>query len=106
MVWRPKAEWNTAEEVPPQVTPQVTPQVSGEIGRLVTILRGEMKRADIQDALGLKDRKHFQERYLRPALDAGLVEMTLPDKPMSSRQKYRLTAPGQALLKTDQAKKE
>ncbi len=35
--------------------------------------------------------------YLQPALDAGLVEMTIPDKPQSSKQKYRITAAGRAL---------
>jgi hypothetical protein len=57
-----------------------------------------MKRAEIQAALGLKDRKHFQHAYLRPALDAGLIEMTIPDKPLSSRQRYRLTLAGKARL--------
>lgn len=35
--------------------------------------------------------------YLRPALEDELIEMTLPDKPRSRLQKYRLTARGQAL---------
>ncbi len=34
------------------------------------------------------------------AMDAGLVEMTIPDKPQSRLQKYRLTAKGRALLAT------
>ena len=36
--------------------------------------------------------------YLRPALDSGLVEMTLPDKPNSRSQRYRLTAKGKKWL--------
>jgi len=70
----------------PQGTPQVTPQVE----RLLEILQGEMTRAQIQLKLGLNDRKSFRERYLNPALQAGLIEMTLPDKPNSKLQKYRL----------------
>jgi hypothetical protein len=62
------------------------------------VAQGEMKRMEMQAALGLKDRKHFQNTYLRPALDAGLIEMTIPDKPLSSSQKYRLTAAGKAYL--------
>src|SRR5690606_33635147 len=76
------------------VTPQVTPQVTGDIQRLLAAVEGEMKRADIQAALGLKDRMHFLDSYLRPALEAGLIEMTVPDKPLSSRQRYRLTSAG------------
>nr|WP_298269795.1 hypothetical protein [Geobacter sp.] len=42
--------------------------------------------------------KNFRLIYLRPALDAGLIEMTIPDKPRSSNQRYRLTAKGRQFL--------
>jgi ATP-dependent DNA helicase RecG len=45
-------------------------------------------------ALNLKDRKHFSNSYLAPALTSGLIEMTQADKPNSNRQKYRLTEHG------------
>ena len=45
--------------------------------------------------LGLKDRRHFSKGYLQPVLDSALVEMTIPDKPRSSKQKYRLTDKGE-----------
>ena len=53
-----------------------------------------MGRETLQSALGLSDRKSFRERYLQPALADGLIEMTIPDKPRSSKQKYRLTDKG------------
>jgi predicted transcriptional regulator len=65
--------------------------------RVVMVLQGEMKRAEIQEALQLKHRDSFTENYLQPALSEGLVEMTIPNKPNSSRQKYRLTEKGLAL---------
>jgi len=34
------------------------------------------------------------EGYLQPALDGSFVEMTIPDKPRSSKQRYRLTELG------------
>jgi hypothetical protein len=40
--------------------------------------------------LGLTHRPTFRKNYLQPAMDAGLIERTLPDKPNSSLQKYRL----------------
>jgi ATP-dependent DNA helicase RecG len=43
---------------------------------------------------GLKDRMHFANECLQPAVDAGLIEMTIPDKPQSSKQNYRITAAG------------
>ncbi len=78
----------------PQVTLQVTPQV----GELLAALQGEMSREALQSALGLSDRKSFRERYLKPALDDGLIEMTVPDKPNSRMQKYRLTDKGRQWL--------
>ena len=78
----------------PQVAPHVTPQVAALLG----VTNGEMSRDELQASLELKDRKSFQQRYLRPALAHGLVEMTVPDKPRSRLQKYRLTALGQAAL--------
>ena len=90
----------TAEIIIEQVTPQVTPQVLS----LLTHVSGEMTRQALMDALGLKDRKYFVGSYLQPALDNELLEMTIPDKPNSSKQHYRLTSHGQALLAADKNK--
>ena len=72
----------------------VTPQVSC----LLKVITGEMSRGMLQDALELQDRKSFRERYLKPALADGLIEMTIPDKPNSRLQKYRLTRRGEQWL--------
>ena len=56
-----------------------------------------MGRNELQAALKLVNRSHFTTAYLKPALAAGLIEMTLPDKPTSRNQRYRRTAAGQAL---------
>jgi predicted HTH transcriptional regulator len=81
-----------------RVAGQVTGQVTGEVERLVLVLQGEMKRSAIQTALGLRHEDYFREAYLVPALTGGFVEMTIPDKPRSRLQKYRLTDKGAALL--------
>ncbi len=80
-----------------QVTPQVTPQVID----LLNALQGEMARSQLQERLGLRDRFHFRDAYLLPALEHGLIEMTIPDKPRSSKQKYRLTAKGKKKVKSE-----
>jgi DNA-binding PadR family transcriptional regulator len=59
-----------------------------------------MRRQELQELLGLKHEDHFREAYLKPALEAGLIEMTVPDKPRSRLQKYRLTNRGRAWLAT------
>lgn len=40
------------------------------------------------------------KRHIVPVLESGLIAMTLPDKPQSRLQRYRLTAQGRALLAT------
>lgn len=74
--------------------PQVSPQVSPQVRKLLAVIQGEMSREALQSALGLLDRKSFRERYLKPALIDGLIEMTLPGKPNSRLQQYRLTDKG------------
>jgi len=64
-------------ELADEDTPQVTPQVS----RLLEVLIGEMSRTELMNALALKDRMHFANDYLRPALEEGLIQYTIPDKP-------------------------
>jgi ATP-dependent DNA helicase RecG len=79
-------------------TPQVTGQVTGQVRRLIAVCNGELSRAELQEKLGLRHRDNFIEIYLQPALNTGLLEMTIPDKPRSSKQKYRLTEKGRAAI--------
>jgi ATP-dependent DNA helicase RecG len=44
------------------------------------------------------DRTKFRDQVIRPLLEAGFLEMTHPDKPRSSRQRYRTTETGLQLL--------
>ena len=76
---------------------QVTDQDTDQVKQLVAVLNGEMGRRELQAVLELAHRRHFTTAYLRPALAAGLIEMTLPDKPTSRNQRYRRTAAGQGL---------
>jgi ATP-dependent DNA helicase RecG len=77
-----------------EVTREVTRDVTREVKRLLHALVGEMSRQQIQMALGLKGEEHFRTAYLKPALDTKVVEMTRPDAPRSSKQRYRLTLLG------------
>ena len=91
-----------ARQVTGQVAGQVPEQVAGhvteEIRRVLLIIRGEQSRKQLQENLQLKGRANFEERYLKPAIEAGLIELTIPDKPQSRLQKYRLTAEGTAIM--------
>lgn len=46
----------------------------------------------------LAHREHFRKAYLEPLVTAGWLERTIPDKPTSPNQKYRLTEKGRAWL--------
>jgi ATP-dependent DNA helicase RecG len=48
--------------------------------------------------MGLSDRTKFRRKYIRPLLEAGILELTIPEKPNSQNQKYRLTAKGLGIL--------
>jgi len=54
---------------------------------------------ELMEIAGRTDRTKFRNQVLNPLIEAGLLEMTLPDKPRSSKQKYRLTEKGHDLLK-------
>ena len=49
-----------------------------------------LSASEIMDRLGLSHRPTFRENYLNPALSHGIIEMTIPDKPRSRNQKYKL----------------
>lgn len=89
----PLAEVPVAE-VAQQITPEVTPEVFG----MLAVMQGDMSRAEIMAALGLKDEKHFREHYQQAGIASGVIAMTLPDKPRSSKQRYQLTALGERCL--------
>jgi Fic family protein len=93
------ATLDTGAGLTPDVTPHATPDATPYV-RLLPLLVGEMTRQQLREAIGLRDDEHFRRTYLIPALEAGLIDMTIPEKPRSSRQKYRLTAKGRQVLAT------
>lgn len=73
-------------------------EVTPEVLRMLKALNGEKNRVQIMEKLGLKDEKHFREQYLQSAITMGVIEMTIPDKPRSSKQQYRRTELGRKVL--------
>ena len=83
-----------AEALKKKYAMEVTTEVTTEVKRLLNVITGDHSRAELQKMLRLKNVEHFRKAYLLPAINAGLVEMTRPEKPKSRLQKYRLTARG------------
>ncbi|MCG2778883.1 MAG: hypothetical protein L6406_24665 [Desulfobacterales bacterium] len=82
----------------------VTAPVRAPVLRLLELLfsKGNLGNAEILAALGLKNRRRMRETYIAPAMHAALIEYTIPDKPNSRLQKYRLTSAGDKVLREQQ----
>jgi len=79
----------------PKASAQVTAQVTAQV-----VLNCQPPRSarEIMAHLGLRHWKAFQANYLIPLLEDGVLERTIPDKPKSPLQKYRLTDAARAWL--------
>ena len=77
------------------LNPTASDQVGDQVALLLRALRnGPKTTAELMAGLGLKHRPSFRKNHLRPALLAGLVEMTHPESPTAKTQRYRLTRKG------------
>ena len=82
---------NDAAQASDHVTAQASVQVSDHVQRLISLLgQDDYTLAELMQFVGLTHRATFQKNYLNPAIEAGLIERTIPDKPKSPKQKYRL----------------
>ena len=73
-------------------TAQANVQVSDQVQRLVSAMKQEdYTLAELMQLVGLTHRATFQKNYLNPAIEANLIERTIPNKPKSPKQRYRLS---------------
>jgi ATP-dependent DNA helicase RecG len=72
--------------------------IPSSISKLVMVLTEELSSTEIQEKLALKDNGNVL-RHLKNAINLELIERTIPNKPTSSKQKYRLTDLGREHLK-------
>jgi ATP-dependent DNA helicase RecG len=81
---------------------QVSGQVAGQVEDWkIEVLKAciqPRKSKSIQDIVGIKHRETFQRNYLDTLLQDGLLVRTIPDKPQSRLQSYKITEKGRALL--------
>ena len=82
------------EQVIMQDTMQDTMQVTMQVKQLIIIFEGDEEREVLQKKLSIKNRDYFRKAYIKQALFYELIEMTIPEKPNSRLQKYRLTPKG------------
>lgn len=65
---------------------------------ILEICRNESQLVTLMAIAGRTDRTKFRNQVLKPLIDAGFIKMTIPDKPRSSKQRYRLTPKGRAWI--------
>ena len=80
--------------VPPINTPLQT-----RLELILSFCMTPRSRAEIQDLLDLRDRKHFREKYLAPLLAREFLVPTDIANPLSRNQKYQTTHQGKEALK-------
>lgn len=82
---------------------QVEVQVKAQVERRILQVCAErpLSSAEIAEALGHKSLSGNVRKALPALRDAGLLEYTIPDKPKSRLQKYRLTEKGRNALEDE-----
>ena len=64
--------------------------ISEQVNRLLSVMDDEISYSanELLMLLNIKSKETLRGTYLNPALENGLIKMTLPDKPNSKNQKY------------------
>lgn len=84
--------WDTLKEITilGNQTDQETDQDDEPVSKLLKVLGDDTVSAvTLMKRLNLSHKPTFRKNYLQPALDLGVIERTVPDKPKSKNQKYR-----------------
>ena len=77
-------------EAPSQHQVGTKSELNAEQLQVLSKFDGDMSITALMSVLKRTDRSKFRSQILNPLMTAGLVEQTIPDKPTSSKQKYRL----------------
>ena len=68
--------------------------LSEEQAKLLNYLAEDRTIGQLMKYVGRHNRTKFRDQVLHPLMEAELVEMTVPEKPRSSKQRYRLAPKG------------
>ena len=88
------------EQAKRQVKHQVKHKVeltATQLAVLKSLENKTLSRKEIFAVIGMNGDSRSFKRHIMPLLTEGIIEMTVPDKPNSRLQKYRLTDKGRAL---------
>ncbi|MBI4652114.1 putative DNA binding domain-containing protein [Candidatus Desantisbacteria bacterium] len=82
-----------------QDRPKIVP--SEETIKILKASTKDKNLLELMEICGKTNRTRFRNFYIKPLIDEGLLELTIPDKPNSRLQKYKVTLKGLTLLKDE-----
>lgn len=88
----------SADQVPTKYRP--SKELSEESRLIIKYCLTPHSLKEIMNHMGLRHRQTFLPNYIKPLLERGFLELTIPEKPNSPNQKYRTTEKGRQLLKS------
>jgi ATP-dependent DNA helicase RecG len=88
------------DQVDDEVSDQVYDQVHDQAHtpQVLELALEQKKRAELLKGIGKSNHTDNSRRYIEPLLEEGLLELTIPDKPQSSKQEIKTTLKGLILL--------
>ena len=65
-------------------------QISEYVNRLLEVMEYDVPYTSnfLMQKVGIKTKDSFRNNYLHPAIELGLIQMTIPEKPRSKNQRY------------------
>ncbi len=105
-LWRPQTP--AISQVPSTATPEDGTRMALSRHQVAILHKCLTENAltQLMALTGRTDRTKFRNQVLNPLIAAGFIEQTVPDKPTSRLQKYRLTPRGRAWLDNTRTGKE
>ena len=68
------------------------------IAKVLLLTRQPISMKSLLVEMDQTNRGRFMANYIKPMIELGLLEMTVPDQPNSSKQKYVIGSKGKELL--------
>ncbi len=105
-IYRLVRERDAQPELRPELQPELEPELMQETKResplshkvIIHLSIRDMGMSELVERVGHKSVSGELKKQVRYLLNLGYIEMTIPDKPNSKNQKYRLTAKGRKFL--------